>query len=105
MEAVRRRQFNRDDLVQLLAGGWLGESLGSQLVLREGSTELDAHLDLVRERVLQQENEDRRTLLARLKRLNPGAETEVAGVFRGILLDECPSGAWVEQEDGEWKRK
>ncbi len=105
LEAVRRRRFNRDDLISLLASGWLGEGLEGQLVLRMGRGGIDPHLELVRERVLRQENEDRGVLLDRLRRLNPGAEDEVSAVFRGILLDESPNGSWVQLDDGGWKRK
>jgi hypothetical protein len=104
LKAIRRRRFNQDDRLRLLAQGWLGEGPAGLLVLRpEGAPEAEKELG---ERVLRQENQDREALLARLRRLYPEQETaELTAIFTGIQRDEAPKGAWLQRADGSWERK
>jgi hypothetical protein len=104
LKAIRRRRFNQDDRLRLLADGWLGEGRDGRLGLRtEGAPAPERELA---ERVERQENQDREVLLARLRRLYPALEpAELAGLFAAIQRDEAPKGAWLEQADGGWSRK
>lgn len=107
LKAIRRRRFNRDDRLRLLAGGWLGETSGGLLVERADglAPPPDAERELLA-RLMRQENQDRATLLARLERLHPEqGRAELARIFAGIQMDEAPKGAWVQAVQGEWTRK
>ncbi len=105
LKSVRRRQFNRDDRMRLLELGWVGEAADGMLVARpEAELSGDSDHEL-RERLLRQENEDRRRILARLLALNPGSEDELRRIFAGIQRDESPKGAWIQDEGGRWRRK
>lgn len=107
LEALRRRRFNRDDRLRLLAEGRLGEGSDGRLVAREGDPPPPGdELLRLRERLLEQENADRETLLARLEALHPDSDlADLQRVFAGIQADESPAGAWVQAEDGSWSRK
>ncbi len=105
LKAIRRRRFNQDDRLRLLAAGWLGEGLDGRLSLRGEAAPAPEEAEL-RERVLRQENLDREALLGRLQRLYPGQEAaELAAIFAAIQRDEAPKGAWLQRMDGGWERK
>ena len=106
LEAVRRRRFNRDDLISLLASGWLGEGLEGPTGTAHGTWRQSIHTwSSCVSACYVRRTRTAASLLDRLRRLNPGAEDEVSAVFRGILLDESPNGSWVQLDDGGWKRK
>jgi hypothetical protein len=113
LKAIRRRRFNADDRLRLLAAGWLGESREGRLEPREASAASGAAGaappaadEELRARLLRQENQDRETLLARLARLYPGQDAaELTRIFAGIQADEAPAGAWLQRADGSWARK
>jgi hypothetical protein len=106
LEALRRRRFNRDDRMQLLAGGWLGEGADGRIHPREGDGELPAAAARLRERLLEQENEDRDRLIERLLDLHPQTDIlELTRVFAAIQAEESPAGAWIQAEDGAWERR
>ncbi len=107
LKAIRRRRFNRDDRLRLLAGGWLGEA-GSGLLVERGeglAPPPDAERELLA-RLMRQENQDRQVMLSRLERLHPEQDRdELVRIFAGIQMDEAPKGAWVQGAQGDWTRK
>lgn len=106
LDALRRRRFNRDDRLRLLAEGWIGETSAGRLAEREGDGAPGEETVRLRKRLLAQENEDRERLLARLLALHPDAElSDLERLFAGIQADESPAGAWIQAEDGSWARK
>ncbi len=106
--AMRNREYNRDDVQQLLLSGAVGEGFSGMLVSRENS-EAPATLSEAEVRqVLIEENADREAILLRLVEtsgVDEGSRGEVVAIFADINRDAAPEGSWVQGRGGEWARK
>ncbi|MCB2156428.1 YdbL family protein [bacterium] len=109
--AMRNREYNRGDIEGILREGIAGEANDGLLALRDeeaGAVIADLTRDEV-ERVVDEENADRQTILDRLVQTTPGVDEssrgEVAWIFAGLNHDLAPDGSWVQSRDGEWVRK
>ncbi len=100
---LKRRRFNADDLQQSLALGYVGEAWDGRLHPMLDST-FAGDMAAV-ERLVRQENADRRMLLERLHLLHPEDSLEVCRVFTRIQQKAAPSGSQVQSEEGEWKTR
>jgi len=106
LKAIRRRRFNRDDRLRLLAAGWLGEAGSGLLEERPQAMAPPAAEQELLTRLVRQENQDREVMLARLRRLHPEEDADgLVRIFAGIQADEAPKGAWIQLAQGEWTRK
>ncbi|MEQ8820578.1 MAG: DUF1318 domain-containing protein [Sumerlaeia bacterium] len=110
-EAIRNREYNRDDVERLLADGVVGEGNDGLLMMREEAS-AETFIALTAEEVLaivEEENEDRRAILNRLVTTTPGVERDqaedVAWIFASLNQDAAPAGAWVQERRGDWRRK
>lgn len=110
-DAMRNRQYNRDDIDRLRRAGLAGEGRDGMLALRpeqagQGLEELTAAQVTA---LIEEENRDRRAVLDRLIETTPGVtgaqRASVAWIFAGLNQDAAPAGAWVQNEDGSWRRK
>ncbi len=106
-EAIRVRRFYLDDRVRFLAEGRIGEGKDGLLVKREDPSlpPLPPNEAGNFNNFWYPEQAARKTILDRLRRLNPGREEEAVLVFAGIQRDEAPPGAWIENAAGRWIRK
>lgn len=108
-DAMRNREYNRDDIDRLLRLGVFGEA-GTGLLVRR---EQDAPGTLLSQEeiglLLEEENADRQAILDRLLTTTPGVteanRDEVVNVFANLNRDAAPAGSWVQTRTGEWTRK
>ena len=110
LRAINNRRYNRDDLDTLLSAGVLGEANDGLVMMRQ-SEQLpvgDLTSDLV-DQILEEENQDRETIIARLVKTTPGVTEgqrgEVAWIFAQLNQDLAPAGAPVQNREGEWRQK
>lgn len=109
LQAMNNRQYNRDDLNALLLGGVVGEG-NDGLLLRFEGTEAPAGLSpALVDRIFEEENRDRATIIERLLRTTPGAtpenRAEVAWIFATLNQELAPKGSRVQSLAGEWGTK
>ncbi|MFO7958579.1 MAG: DUF1318 domain-containing protein [Candidatus Brocadiia bacterium] len=114
LEARRRMEFNRDDIEQFKQEGYVGEGNDGLLAfLPERMEQLaaedpDRH-ELVRA-IVEEENEDRITIMRRIVRTNPdlrgeqGMET-VRRILATRYRRESAPGVMVQAPDGTWTAK
>ncbi len=106
--AMRNRDYNRDDVQQLLASGLFGEGADGMLVSRDGARGAAPISDAEILQVVAEENADRETVLSRLLETSGAAaerRADVVAIFAGINRDAAPDGAWIQTRDGGWTRK
>jgi hypothetical protein len=110
-EAMRSREFNRDDVEQILAAGIAGEGRDGLLRLQPEPA-FQTVPTLTPDQILaviEEENRDRRAILARLVGTTPGLtpeqELDVALIFAGLNQETAPSGAWIQDASGTWRQK
>lgn len=105
MVAKRRQRFNRDDLEDLLSTGCAGEALNGTVVVRPCRETLDESLAERRSRILAEENEDRRHILAWViasdPSLDPSVAPDIARIYHELRLTELPEGAPYQAQDSE----
>lgn len=108
LEALRIREFYRDDVDALKKEGALGEGKDGYLVQREGVT-LDAKRAALARTVLEAENGARRALVDRIletnETLTPADRPKVERVFAQMNRDAAKDDEWIQGEDGTWSRK
>ncbi len=110
LEAVRGRKFNKDDIVEFLEKGYVGENNQGLLELIDAEKlENDSELKNRVVQIIKSENDYRKTIMDRIILLNEYAaeagEKNVAGVFANINQDNAPSGSWIQNDNGEWIQK
>jgi uncharacterized protein YdbL (DUF1318 family) len=103
LRALRRRRFNQDDRVEFLHQGFLGETFWGELVQLQDSLEPNVLASL--NRLVTQENTDRRVLLSRLRLLHPADTLEIQRVFTQIQQDSAPRGSMIQNEAGQWSKR
>lgn len=107
--AMRNREYNRDDIDRLLAAGALGESRTGAIEVRDEALLATPGLAADEARVIiEEENNDRATILGRLIETTGGADAnraEVEWIFAKLNIDRAPAGAWVQDRAGNWSRK
>lgn len=114
LEARRRMEFNRDDIEPFKQEGYVGEGNDGLLAFFPEPMEQlaaenpDGH-ELVRA-VVEEENEDRLTIMERIVRTNPdlrgeqGMET-VRRILAARYRRESAPGVMVQMPDGTWTAK
>jgi uncharacterized protein YdbL (DUF1318 family) len=110
LEAFVNRKFNADDIEDFKMDGVVGEGLEGLLVLMPSQrySEDDTYRALV-DRILLQENDDRRAIMERIAEMNsivnPVDRKAIARVFAQMNRDASPPGTWIQTDDGKWKKK
>jgi uncharacterized protein YdbL (DUF1318 family) len=87
--------------------GAIGEANNGLLAVREaGALNLRERADL--NRLVEQENADRRSLyneIIRANNLDPGTLGEVQRLFANSWRDKSGSGWWIQRDNGQWAKK
>lgn len=109
--AMRNREYNRDDIQRILAAGIAGEGIDGQLVVRREAAS-ETIEGLTRDQIIKlvtEENGDRRVIVERLAATTPNLTAEqrvqVGGIFAQLNHEIAPAGAWLQNQDGSWRRK
>jgi uncharacterized protein YdbL (DUF1318 family) len=91
----------------LYAKGAIGEGNNGLLAVRDASAlGLRERADL--NRLVEQENADRRSLyseIIRANNLDPGTLGEVQRLFANSWRDKSSPGWWIQRDDGQWAKK
>ncbi|MDP7039888.1 MAG: DUF1318 domain-containing protein [Myxococcota bacterium] len=109
LNARKRQIFNADDIEYYKASLCLGEALLAQLVLRECEMQKkDEHLHLL-EKLTEEENEDRQTLLDWLILNDPGLDqkerSKIQKIYHDMLVERTKEQSWYQNEKGIWQQK
>lgn len=109
LEALRIREFYRDDVEALKKEGIAGEGKDGFLVVLPDAPKVDAKRQALVKNVLEQENAARKALIDRIletnETLKPDDRGKVERVFAQMNRDAAKDGEWVQGEDGSWKKK
>ncbi len=110
IRALQRQEFNRDDIQAFKQNGVAGEGNDGLLVFFENErTQSDPKYKEFVETILQQENEDRLTLLRRTIATSPGLEEsdlpKMQKIFASLNRDNAQPGEKIQREDGTWVAK
>jgi uncharacterized protein YdbL (DUF1318 family) len=109
LEALRVREFYRDDVDALKRDGVIGEGKEGYLTLLPTAPKLDTKQKSLLENVLKQENDSRKALVDRIvetnETLSPTDRPKVEKVFAQMNRDAAKDGEWVQAEDGTWSKK
>lgn len=98
-----------DDVIKYKRQGYIGETRDGFLVVR-GEEELAKKKLLLKriEKLVEDENSDRKALYKEAVNANDSAEVKLSVVqksFARSFQAESPSGTWVEDSEGAWGRK
>ena len=110
LDAMQNRAFNKDDIEEFKQDGCVGENNRGLLVIRPcAKLEKDAEYRALVERIVEEDNRDRKIIMQRVIEVNeeigPEAEAEVAAVFAKMNRDSAQPGDWIQMPDGKWTRK
>ena len=109
LEALRVREFYRDDVDALKRDGVIGEGKEGYLTVLPSSPKVDAKRTALLDNVLKQENDARRWLIERIvetnETLSPADRPKVEKVFAQMNRDAAKDGEWVQADDGSWSKK
>lgn len=110
LEALRVREFYRDDVDALKKDGVVGEGKDGLLVVRDAeAAKLDPKKKELLETVLKAENGARRALVDRILETNETLTSNDRGkvekVFAQMNRDGAKDGEWVQADDGSWSKK
>ena len=107
LEALRIREFYRDDVDTLKKDGAIGEGNNGYLTTRESAA--DARKKKLLEEVLSAENGARRALVDRIletnETLTAADRPKVEKVFAQMNRDAARDGEWIQADDGAWTKK
>ena len=107
LNAMRVQEFYRDDVDRLKASGVLGEDNTGRLAIRELPS--DAQEKEFTQSVVKAVNEARGVILDRILETNEHLSEEdrsrVESTFASIQHDAAKSGEWIQDSDGQWRRK
>ena len=109
LEALRIREFYRDDVDALKRDGIVGEGKDGYLAKLPDAPKLDSKRSALLANVLEQENGARRALIERIvetnETLTPQDRGKVEQIFAQMNRDAAKDGEWVQAGDGTWSRK
>jgi uncharacterized protein YdbL (DUF1318 family) len=104
---IKSRQQRFPQLVPLFAAGALGENNQGLVDLR--ALDKLSLQDRARAKTLQQqENRDRQQLyqeLAEANKIPPDRTRDIAVIFAEVNRKEARSGWWIQESNGNWKKK
>lgn len=109
LEALRVREFYRDDVDSLKRDGVVGEGNDGYLAVLPSAPTLEGKRAALVENVLAQENAARRALVDRIvetnETLSASDRGKVEKVFAQMNRDAAKDGEWVQADDGTWAKK
>lgn len=107
VRARERQLFNRDDIRTLKTQGCLGEDAQAMVKARPCPQDKDAATLALRDRLIAEENADRRTLIAWACGLSalqnkPDDTHDITAAYRRLLLESAQPGDVVQTDEGTW---
>ena len=109
LEALRIREFYRDDVDRLKKDGIAGEGKDGYLIVMPDAPAIDAKRKALVETVLAAENDARKALVDRIIETNETLKADDRGkvekVFAQMNRDAAREGEWIQGEDGKWTKK
>ncbi|HVO30672.1 MAG TPA: DUF1318 domain-containing protein [bacterium] len=109
LEALRIREFYRDDVDTFKKDGTVGEGKDGYLTKRDEAAKLDAKRKELLETVMNAENGARRALIDRIMETNETLTANDRGkvekVFAQMNRDSAKDGEWIQGDDGAWTKK
>jgi uncharacterized protein YdbL (DUF1318 family) len=110
LSAIQNSAFNKDDIDEFKRDGAVGENAKGLLEIRSlPRLESDADYRKLVEKIVAEENRDRRIIMQRIMDINPAVQatgiTEVEKVFAKRNRDDAQTGNWIQLPEGEWVRK
>jgi len=110
LNAIQNREFNKDDVDEFKRDGSVGETAKGYLEIRSiEKLQNDADYRKLVERIVEEENRDRRIVMQRVIDINPSIEptdqAEVERVFAKLSQESAKPGEWIQSPNGEWIRK
>jgi hypothetical protein len=110
LEAFAERKFNADDIEDFKRDGCVGENIDGRLTIRPTAkyNEDEQYRSLL-DRIVGEENLDRYVIMGRIVEMNTGTNpmdsTEVQRIFAQMNQESSPPGSWIQDQDGQWRRK
>lgn len=110
IKAMQRSRFNLDDIERFKAAGAIGETNNGFLSYMESfQPRAGQKLEKFLDNLIQEENEDRKTLYLRVVSINEnfreGDLPKVEKIMAGLNHDSAKSGEWIQKDSGEWVKK
>ncbi len=110
IKAMQRMEFNRDDIQRFKKMGVAGEKNDGFLNFFETEdTQNDQQFKIFAQTILDEENQDRETVLKRVIatniRFSPQDLPKVKKVYANLNRDNALSGEKIQLEDGTWTTK
>lgn len=107
-EAIRNREFNKDDVTQFRLEEIFGETRNCEIEIydKDKYNELSKEKKALADKVMIEENNDRAIILDRLYQLDPNTnKLEIKEAFYNLILEEAPEDTYYKSKDGKWTRK
>ncbi len=110
LEALQNQKYNRDDIDEFKVEGFVGENNQGFLEIRslEKLETNPEKMELI-QTIVQEENEDRETVMERVIELNASLKKavrdDVLSIFAKINQENSTEGTWIQEPDGSWTVK
>jgi len=109
IEAVRNREFNKDDVDELKTMGLFGEKPDGLLGIADSSIAMTEHDQKLVDKIFFEENRDRTLIMQRIAQISTDLESAapaaIAKAFFEMNLDESPKGTPYINDKGKWEKK
>jgi len=109
IEAVRNREFNKDDVDEFKSIGLFGEKPDGLLGLVDSSIATTEQSQEYADKIFAEENRDRNIIIKRITEVNTDFQAagkgEVEKAFFAMNLEESPKGTYYLNPKGKWEKK
>ena len=110
MEAILRQKFNADDIEDFKLAEIAGEKNSGYLTIRDTEyNQADSSYRALIDKIVSEENGDRRLIMNRLIELNPEIAMEererIGVIYSKMKQESSPKGTWIQNENDEWRKK
>lgn len=108
--AFQRQRFNADDIMEFKRNETTGEALNGFIeIIPDQKYDDDPIYKLLVDKIVAEENEDRRLIMRRIIELHPEIDpddkSKVGLVYSHLKQEASPEGTWIQEPDGSWKQK
>lgn len=110
LEAILQQKFNADDIEDFKLAEIVGEKNDGNLTIMETAySQADSAYRALIDKVVSEENDDRRLIMNRLIELNPeisaGERDRIEVIYAKMKQESSPKGTWIQNENNEWRKK
>ena len=110
LEAILRQKFNADDIEDFKLAEIAGEKNSGYLTIRDTEyNQADSSYRALIDKIVSEENGDRRLIMNRLIELNPEIAMEererIGVIYSKMKQESSPKGTWIQNENDEWRKK